>query len=86
MHEEADQANLPDQKRNARRKSGADRGVQAVTFGLGVAALAGLVATAGAAAAAASAAGADNAQPVAVAAALSPMDHHITCSGSGGGD
>ena len=80
MHDETDR---PDQKPTARRKSGGDRGIPAVTFGLGVAALAGLVATAGAAAAAASAAGADNAQPVVVAAALSPMDHHITCSGSG---
>ena len=80
MHDEADQANLPDQKPTARRKSGGDRTVQAVTFGLGVAALAGLVATAGAAAATASAAGTDNAQPVAVAAALAPLSIHITCS------
>jgi hypothetical protein len=79
VHDETDPTNLPDQKPNARRS---DRGVPAVTFGLGVAALAGLVATAGAAAATASAAGADNAQPVAVAAALSPMYPHITCSGN----
>jgi hypothetical protein len=80
VHKETD---LPDQNPEPRRKNAGDRGIPAVTFGLGVAALAGLVATAGAAAATASAAGPDNVQPAAVAAALSPMDGHVTCSGTG---
>jgi hypothetical protein len=77
------ETDLPDQEPTARRKSGGERGVPAVTFGLGVAALAGLVATAGAAAASVGAAGTDNAHPVAAAAALTPLVRHITCSGTG---
>lgn len=64
-----------------------EKKVRAVTFGLGVAALAGLVVTTGAGAAGASAAGAgaaaDHARPVAIAAPATQLFDwwHLTCSG-----
>lgn len=80
MHDETDHS---EHQSDARRRSGGERGVHAVTFGLGVAALAGLVATASAAAAAASAAATDTGQPAVVAAPLSEIGGtHITCSGT----
>lgn len=81
MHDETDH---PEHQPDARRRSGGERGVHPVTFGLGVAALAGLVAAASAAAAAAaSAAATDTGQPAVVAAPLSEIfGTHITCSGA----
>ena len=77
MHDPSDSS---DQKPD--HNASGDRKVRAVSFGLGVAALAGLVATTGAAAPKANTA-ADNPQPAAITA---PAAHifawwHLTCSG-----